>query len=91
MGEEVWGRAAVQCNRLLGCSIESESLAREDGFELFRRLRCWLDEPFLGRDGTVSLARSFLRELLARADYSTSALLSSRSRLESPSLGCAQE
>jgi hypothetical protein len=32
-----------------------------------------VDEPSLGRDGTVSLARSFLRELLARADHSTSA------------------
>ena len=32
-----------------------------------------VDEPSLGRDGTVSLARSFLRELLARADHSSSA------------------
>lgn len=40
-------------------------------------------EPSLRRDGTVSLARSFLRELLARADYSTSALIPPRSRLAS--------
>ena len=31
--EKVWGRRAVQCNRLLGCSIQSESLAREDGLD----------------------------------------------------------
>jgi len=50
-----------------------------------------VDEPSLGRDGTVSLARSILRELQARADNSSSAPDLDWVARRVPPLGCAQE
>ena len=48
-------------------------------------------EPFLWGDGTVSLARSFLRELPARADLLDKRAYVSSRAWRPPLFGCAQE